>query len=310
VPVVERQGQPEHCARTPPPAGRPPPARRGRGQVRDQVPDQRRHPDQPDRPGHRRQPRRAQLVEPGQRPGQRPPPMALSTASFNGHGRARSSRVSDQDQPRRNDRLPRYGRSNPATTGPLLPEGAPPLGGGSVQAVRSRSGGGSGSSEPPQPGSGPEPAATMAATRRTPPATRPRRPRWRVAPGARRRGCGQGPREPARWAATLPPGVQPRCGAGGGPGPEPGLAGPASGRSARLAGGTSSEPCGRRPDPPDPWWPGRCGSRARVGQGGTAPGPAAGGRPGGAGEAGPQRVGPFGGALYVLAIAGRAGSLQ
>jgi hypothetical protein len=41
------------------------------------------------------------------------PPMALSTASFNGHGRARSSRVSTRINPDANDRLPRYGRRNP-----------------------------------------------------------------------------------------------------------------------------------------------------------------------------------------------------
>jgi hypothetical protein len=41
------------------------------------------------------------------------PPMALSTASFSGHGRARSSRVSTRINPDASDRLPRYGRRNP-----------------------------------------------------------------------------------------------------------------------------------------------------------------------------------------------------
>src|SRR5512132_2241474 len=174
------------------------------------------------------------------------PPMALSTASFNGHGRARSSRVSTRINPDTNDRLPRYGRRNPRNDRPSC-----------SQRARRRSGGGSGSSEPPQPGSGPEarrhhgrhqddPAATPATAATL----------GEVAPGAAAEGVVDSRGSPARWAATLPTGG-PDAGAGAGAG-----AGAWAGAGVGAVGAgwlaeRLSEPWWPPdPDPPDPWWPG------------------------------------------------------
>jgi hypothetical protein len=143
VPVVERQRQPEH-----PPEHRlsevgPHPLRGRCRQVGHQVPDQRPQPDQPDPGphGHRRQPRRPELVERRQGPLSARRPIALSTASFNGRGRARSSRVSTSVSPEARVRSPGRVAGRPAGTG---------CGG-------RRRGAGAGSSEPAQASSGPEP---------------------------------------------------------------------------------------------------------------------------------------------------------
>ena len=80
----------------------PHPLRRGRGQVGDQVSDQRPNPDQrdPAQRRHRRQPRRAELVEERERSLQRPPPDRVVHRHLQRPGSREVQKGLHQDQPR------------------------------------------------------------------------------------------------------------------------------------------------------------------------------------------------------------------